>query len=76
MGAASLPVPLPNLTPDDVGERYGVTGETVRGWIRAGRLPAVRLPSGHYRISEADLWLAFEPARRAPDGREVLKARR
>jgi len=27
---------------------------TVRRWIKSGRLPAMRLPSGHYRIAQAD----------------------
>lgn len=31
-----------------------VSGITVRRWIRDGRLSAIRLPSGHYRIDLAD----------------------
>lgn len=28
--------------------------KTVRRWIKSGRLMAIRLPSGHYRIDDAD----------------------
>ena len=46
----------------EVAHRYGVTSETVRAWIRAGKLPAVRLPgSREYRIYAADLILVIAP---------------
>ncbi len=31
-----------------------VSRTTMRRWIKGGTLPAIRLPSGHYRISTAD----------------------
>ncbi len=37
-----------------IAEYCLVTRTTVRRWIKSGRLSAVRLPSGHYRISVAD----------------------
>jgi excisionase family DNA binding protein len=43
----------------------GVSTKTLRRYIRSGKLPATRLPSGHYRIDEADL-LALRV--RATDG--------
>jgi excisionase family DNA binding protein len=47
------------LTTRQCAERLGVTINTVKGWIRAQRLPALRTPGGHHRIAEADL-AAFE----------------
>jgi len=31
-----------------------VTSTTVRRWIRSGKLRAIRLPSGQYRINQVD----------------------
>lgn len=42
------------LTPAEVAVRLGVAPSTVRRWINAGRLPAVRIGS-RLRIREADL---------------------
>jgi excisionase family DNA binding protein len=38
------------LTPPEVAERLGVADETVRQWCKAGRIPALRLPSGRFKI--------------------------
>lgn len=38
------------LTTGEVAQALGVTINTVKNWVAAGRLDAVRLPSGHYRI--------------------------
>ena len=35
----------------DVERRLGLSRWTLRAWIHSGRLPADRLPSGHYRVS-------------------------
>src|SRR5687768_9692302 len=43
------------LTTRVAARELGVTPDTVRAWIRGGRIEAVRLPSGQYRISEAEL---------------------
>lgn len=51
-------------TPVGIGaaaEHHGVSTATVRRWIKAGRLPAMRLPSGVYRIRIADLDALAEP---------------
>ena len=37
-----------------IAEYCLVTRTTVRRWIKAGKLAAIRLPSGHYRVSIAD----------------------
>ena len=42
----------PLLRPDEVAEMLQVTPTTIRNWIRAGKLPAVKFPGrrGVYRI--------------------------
>ncbi len=42
------------LSPEEVGERLGVSVYTVRRWIKAGQLRAFR-PGKEYRIQESDL---------------------
>ena len=49
------------LTLRRAAQKLGVTPDTLSRWVRAGRIPAVRLPGGHYRLHEDDLWLAMEP---------------
>ena len=48
------------LTAREVAELLGVSAETTLRWTRAGKLPAIRLPSGAIRYREADIdeWLA------------------
>ncbi len=41
-----------SLTVGRIGEYY--LPIAVRGWMSKGKLSAIRLPSGHYRISIAD----------------------
>ena len=38
-----------------IAKHCGVSNTTVLRWIGAGRLPAFRLPGGHYRIGRDDL---------------------
>jgi len=38
-----------------IAKHCGVSNTTVLRWINAGRLPAFRLPGGHYRIGRDDL---------------------
>ena len=38
----------------DIAGQCMVSKTTVRRWIKEGKLPAIRLPSGHYRINIAD----------------------
>jgi excisionase family DNA binding protein len=42
------------LTVAQVAERWQVHTRTVKRWIADGKLKAVRLPSGRYRIRAAD----------------------
>jgi excisionase family DNA binding protein len=37
-----------------IAKGCGVSNTTVLRWINAGRLPALRLPGGHYRIEKKD----------------------
>jgi excisionase family DNA binding protein len=48
------------LTAREVAEVLGVSAETVLRWVRAGKLPAIRLPSGAIRFQEPalDAWMA------------------
>ncbi len=42
------------LTVGKVADYCLVTSMTVRRWIKKGELSAIRLPSGHYRVSITD----------------------
>jgi excisionase family DNA binding protein len=33
--------------------RVGVSAKTIRRWIKAGHLPAVRTPGGHFYVAPA-----------------------
>ena len=52
------------LTAREVAELVGVSAETVLRWTRAGRLPALRLPSGaiRFRQEELDAWMTERAA--------------
>lgn len=50
------------LTPEDVATRLGVNVQTVRAWIRSGKLPASRLAGRRVlRIRESDISAVLEP---------------
>ena len=49
------------FTVTEVAEATKTTSRTVMAWIHDGKLRAVRLPGGHYRISSADLEHAVRP---------------
>ena len=38
-----------------IAKRMGVSSETVRAWIRAGKLKAITTPTGRYRIPSSAL---------------------
>lgn len=48
------------LTPTEAAAILRVSKSTIYRWIRAGKVPYIRLPSGDVRIDEAklDAWLA------------------
>jgi excisionase family DNA binding protein len=56
------------LTVDEVAGRAKVNPETVRRWIKSGRLPAVKPAGGAYRIHSTDLERLFgtPPKAQAP----------
>ncbi len=47
------------LTPDEIGRKFKVKPDTVRGWVRDGRIRAIRLGSngrrGPIRIAASDV---------------------
>lgn len=47
----------------DVARALGVQAKTIRRYILAGKLRATRLPSGHWRIREADLRAVLDEPR-------------
>ena len=50
------------LTPEDVAQRLNVNAQTVRAWIRSGKLPASRLAGRRVlRIRESDIDAVLEP---------------
>lgn len=46
------------VSPREAARLLGVQTSTIYAWIRAGHLPAFRLPSKYFRIREVDV-LAF-----------------
>ena len=50
----------PLITARQLAELLGVSTETCLRWVRSGKLPAIRLPSGAIRFREDELeaWLA------------------
>src|ERR1041385_5094653 len=43
------------LSPDQIGKILNVTGEAVKYWIHLGRLPAVKMQNGYWKIRVADV---------------------
>lgn len=39
----------------DVGYMFGVTHQTIRNWIKAGRLPVVKLGPKTFRVRQSDV---------------------
>ena len=52
----------------EAGKLLGVSYVTVARWIRAGKLRAIKLPSGHYRVPESEIkrLLEEEGVRKCP----------
>src|SRR5213594_3138748 len=61
------------LTTRQSAVRLGVTINAIKAWIREERLPALKTPGGHHRISESDL-LEFH-ARLAENSRTPVSTR-
>jgi len=43
------------LTTSEAARRFRVARSTITRWIRLGQLPAIRIPSGHWRVRRADV---------------------
>lgn len=54
-GTAPPPELEEHYTIKKVAQLCGVRSDTVRGWIRDGRLEGVRLPTGHLRVRRSVL---------------------
>jgi excisionase family DNA binding protein len=44
----------------EVAELFQVNPETVRRWVKSGRLPAIEMPSGLLRFLESDVQAALQ----------------
>lgn len=57
LGARIADAPL--LTARDVAGICGVSTETILRWVRSGKLPAIKLPSGaiRFRADAVQAWL-------------------
>lgn len=55
------------LTAREVAEILGVSTETTLRWVRSGKLPGFRLPSGQlrFRPDELDEWITARATSRA-----------
>ena len=51
------------VSPREAARQLGVQTSTIYAWIRIGHLPAFKLPSGYFRIREADLQAFLTPAK-------------
>jgi excisionase family DNA binding protein len=51
-----------------------VTPDTILKWVKMGRLPALRTPGGHYRISEQDVQALLDASENADSGGRGLQA--
>ena len=64
------------LRPALVASTWRVTPKTVLGWIQAGTLPALKLPSGHFRLRAEEVRAFCQkqglPLPTALHGREIL----
>lgn len=38
------------------------TDDTVRRWVKQGAIPAIKLPSGHYRVRLSDVRAILDPS--------------
>ena len=57
----------------DIANYCMVDSITVRRWIKDGKLDAIRLPSGHYRVNVAD-FREFLEKWNAPVDEDIFKS--
>ena len=63
------------LTARQVGDRLGVSAETILRWTRRGDLPGFKLPGGAIRFRSADIDAWLEAHATGAVDREVLPTR-
>ena len=51
------------LSVTEAARRPDLQKETIRRYIVEGRLPAMRLPNGYYRITERDVEKLLDPVK-------------
>jgi CheY-like chemotaxis protein len=73
MAVSRKPAKEEYISPNKAAVIAGVTGEAVKQWIYARKLPASKLPNGYWRIRLADLHEHLK-ARKGPGLRRVLLA--
>ncbi|MBI3122548.1 MAG: helix-turn-helix domain-containing protein [candidate division NC10 bacterium] len=62
------------LSTGEVARLLHVSPVTVRCWIRAGKLPAYRVPGGHYRIARSEFRIFLDVLLPTIGGASLLKA--
>jgi excisionase family DNA binding protein len=50
-----MPQPRLLLTTGEAARKLRTSDETIRRWIAEGKLPAITLPSGQFRIRDEDV---------------------
>lgn len=55
-----------DLSPKEAAAVLGVHEETLKTWVRAGKVPGWRTPGGHWRFRRADL-VALLPGNPQPE---------
>lgn len=60
------------VTVKNIADYCLVSRTTARRWIKSGKLPALRLPSRHYRVKRED-FLEFLERYGIPVGEDLLK---
>ena len=54
------------LTVTEAAARARCTPDTIRAWIREGRLPNRKTPGGHFRLRPSELEAAMQESTPAP----------
>lgn len=54
------------LSPEDVGQMLGVHADTVKRWVKAGKLPGVKLPGGWWRFRRSEVTAYIDSLRVDP----------
>jgi excisionase family DNA binding protein len=50
------------LKPSEAGKILNCSGETVKNWMKNGKIQGVQLPSGRWLLRESDVLALLEPA--------------